>query len=260
MITLMQMRITTISLTSPFNRIIRRMAVINSNGSNTLMLIRRLFRPRSKLNIRIINKLIRRRRIQNLGRRLTRNRATTLTAKTRISQNIQVKTLRNIRHLLGLKIRIPTINNISLNLRLTRFFRRNIRINIQINRFFTSLIRSNSLLNGQTRHRLSILTRNLNIVRQQFLLRSTSNRTQNRANFTITRNLRSNRSLRRNKLARTIQTRSTSLHTKRRTRNRIVRGRTITMELTNLSRLGCRFYRVDILSYLVITVSAFYQT
>ncbi len=82
------------------------------------MLVRVLLRPISALNVRVINEFIRRRRIQLLRRRTTRDRTAAFTPERRLRKLFNQEAAWHVRHAFRFTIRVPDIDNVGSVLRL----------------------------------------------------------------------------------------------------------------------------------------------
>lgn len=154
------------------------MTIINGNSSNALVLLRILLRPISTLDVRIINELVRRRCVQLLRRRTTRDRTTTLAAQRVNGEPVTEEAVRNDRHALRLKISVPNVNDVGSVLRLDLALRRLIRL-VEISMVFFRARLVISILMFY-RHVVSFLRalrriflRNLILIRQEVLERMT---------------------------------------------------------------------------------------
>lgn len=92
------------------------------------MLLRILFRPIGAFYVRIINQLIRRRSIQFLRRRATRDRATTFASQGILRRLIFKQATRYVRHAFRFTIGVPHVNDIGGVLRFNLAHGRYIRL------------------------------------------------------------------------------------------------------------------------------------
>lgn len=154
------------------------MTIINCNSCNSLVLLRILLRPISTLDVRIINELVRRRCIQLLRRRTTRDRATTLAAQRVNCEPVTEEAIRNDRHALRLKISIPNVNDVGSVLRLDLTLRRLIRL-VEISMVFfrarlvISILVFYRYVVSFLRALRRVFLRNLILIRQEVLERMT---------------------------------------------------------------------------------------